>query len=74
MMIVSPCFAGLSRLKRHKLVNAAMRPFLEPGGGVHAVTFKCKTPEEIEAVREKEDMEDGVEEVAAGLQEMTTGT
>eukprot|EP00518_Triparma_eleuthera_P001106 CAMPEP_0182453764 /NCGR_PEP_ID=MMETSP1319-20130603/691_1 /TAXON_ID=172717 /ORGANISM="Bolidomonas pacifica, Strain RCC208" /LENGTH=92 /DNA_ID=CAMNT_0024651719 /DNA_START=24 /DNA_END=299 /DNA_ORIENTATION=- len=46
MSIVSAAFSGLPRLRRHKLVNSCMAPFLESGGGVHAVSFKCKSLEE----------------------------
>ncbi len=48
LSVTSESFEGLSRLKRHKAVNGVMGGFLEDGGGVHAVTMKCKTPGELE--------------------------
>ncbi|GMH85869.1 hypothetical protein TrST_g11630 [Triparma strigata] len=53
LYLVSSIFTPLNRLKRHKLVNAALASFLEDGGGVHALTFKCKTPEEHEKAQTK---------------------
>jgi acid stress-induced BolA-like protein IbaG/YrbA len=42
---VSPQFQGLNSLKRHRLVNAALK---EEIAIIHAWTAKCKTPEEWE--------------------------
>jgi stress-induced morphogen len=42
-LIVSPQFQGLNSLKRHRLVNAALK---EEIAAIHAWTAKCKTPEE----------------------------
>lgn len=44
-LIVSPQFQGLNSLKRHRLVNAALK---EEIASIHAWTAKCKTPEEWE--------------------------
>lgn len=44
-VIVSPQFQGLNSLKRHRLVNAALK---EEIAVIHAWTAKCKTPEEWE--------------------------
>lgn len=44
-LIVSPKFAGLNSLKRHRLVNAALK---EEIAAIHAWTAKCQTPEEWE--------------------------
>lgn len=41
--IVSPQFAGLNSLKRHRLVNAALKDEI---GRIHAWSAKCLTPEE----------------------------
>jgi len=46
ILIVSQAFAGVKRLERHKVINKAMKSFLDDGGEVHAVTMKCKSPEE----------------------------
>ncbi|KAF7544742.1 hypothetical protein G7046_g9720 [Stylonectria norvegica] len=42
-LIVSPQFQGLNSLKRHRLVNAALKDEI---AGIHAWTAKCQTPEE----------------------------
>ncbi|POS71195.1 BolA domain-containing protein [Diaporthe helianthi] len=42
-LIVSPDFAGKNSLKRHRLVNAALK---EEIAAIHAWTAKCQTPEE----------------------------
>lgn len=42
-VIVSPQFQGLSSLKRHRLVNAALKDEI---AAIHAWTAKCKTPDE----------------------------
>lgn len=43
MVIVSPEFAGKNSLKRHRLVNSALK---EEIAAIHAWTPKCYTPEE----------------------------
>jgi BolA protein len=42
--IVSPAFAGKSRLERHRLVNAALSE--ELAGGVHALAIAARAPGE----------------------------
>lgn len=42
-LIVSPEFTGKNSLKRHRLVNAALK---EEIAAIHAWTAKCQTPEE----------------------------
>ena len=42
--IVSPAFAGVSRLQRQRLVNAALGDI--PGQRVHAVAIRAKAPDE----------------------------
>ncbi|KAI1438112.1 bola domain-containing protein [Xylaria sp. CBS 124048] len=42
-LIVSPQFAGLNSLKRHRTVNAALRDEI---AAIHAWSAKCQTPEE----------------------------
>lgn len=44
-LIVSPEFQGLNSLKRHRLVNSALK---EEIAAIHAWTAKCKTPAEYE--------------------------
>jgi BolA family transcriptional regulator, general stress-responsive regulator len=44
VLIVSPLFAGKSRLERHRLVNAALAA--ELAGGVHALALKTYAPGE----------------------------
>jgi BolA protein len=44
VVVVSPAFAGKSRLERHRLVNAALAEELQ--GGVHALAITALTPEE----------------------------
>ena len=49
LSVTSDAFDGLNRLKRQKLVNKALEPFLADGGKVHALTMKCRTPAEVAA-------------------------
>lgn len=42
--IISPTFAGKSRLERHRLVNAALSE--ELAGGVHALAIVARAPGE----------------------------
>lgn len=44
-LIVSPQFVGLNSLKRHRVVNAALKDEIAI---IHAWTAKCQTPEEHE--------------------------
>ncbi|KAK4166541.1 protein BOLA2 [Cladorrhinum sp. PSN259] len=44
-LIVSPDFAGKNSLKRHRLVNAALKAEIAL---IHAWSAKCQTPEEWE--------------------------
>ncbi|KAK7398566.1 hypothetical protein QQX98_012044 [Neonectria punicea] len=44
-LIVSPQFHGLNSLKRHRLVNAALKDEI---AAIHAWTAKCQTPAEYE--------------------------
>ena len=44
-LIVSPVFAGKNSLKRHRLVNAALKDEIAQ---IHAWTARCQTPEEWE--------------------------
>ena len=43
-VVVSPAFAGASRVKRHQLVYAALGNAL--GGAIHALSLDTPTPEE----------------------------
>ena len=42
--VVSPRFAGLSSLQRHRLVHAGLQGVL--GGALHAIQLTTRTPEE----------------------------
>jgi len=44
LRIVSPRFAGLSRVARHRLVYDAVRPWMAEG--VHALAIDARTPDE----------------------------
>ncbi|MCX8085506.1 MAG: BolA/IbaG family iron-sulfur metabolism protein [Rhodocyclaceae bacterium] len=44
-VIVSPAFAGLSRIERQRRVNAILRPHFE-SDTLHALSMRCLTPEE----------------------------
>ena len=44
VVVVSPAFAGKSRLERHRMVNAALAE--ELAGPVHALAVTALTPEE----------------------------
>ncbi|KAK4664924.1 uncharacterized protein QC763_508870 [Podospora pseudopauciseta] len=44
-LIVSPEFVGKNSLKRHRLVNAALKDEIAQ---IHAWSAKCQTPEEYE--------------------------
>jgi stress-induced morphogen len=46
LSIISDVFVGMSRLNRQKLINKACSSFLCEGGGVHALTMKCRTVSE----------------------------
>ncbi|KAH7015203.1 bola protein [Ilyonectria destructans] len=49
-LIVSPQFQGLNSLKRHRLVNAALKDEI---AAIHAWTAKCQTPDEYERDKAK---------------------
>ncbi|KAK7965202.1 BolA domain-containing protein [Apiospora saccharicola] len=49
-LIVSPQFAGLNSLKRHRTVNAALKAEI---AAIHAWSAKCQTPEEWEKDKAK---------------------
>jgi BolA protein len=44
VVVVAGAFAGLSRVERHRLVNAALEPELK--SGLHALTITSRTPDE----------------------------
>lgn len=44
VLIVSPKFAGKSRIERHRIVNATLADLLK--GGVHALAIKAYAPGE----------------------------
>ena len=44
VLVVSPAFAGLPLVQRHRRVNEALREELR--GGVHALSIRALTPEE----------------------------
>jgi BolA protein len=44
VLVVSPLFAGKSRLERHRMINQALAA--ELAGGVHALAITALTPEE----------------------------
>lgn len=45
LTIVSPCFAGLSRVKRHQMVYEALGDLMKTG--IHALAIKAFAPNEI---------------------------
>jgi len=47
-LIVSPVFAGLSRVQRQQRVNAVLKPHFETEL-LHALSMRCLTPEEFPA-------------------------
>lgn len=47
-LIVSPVFAGLSRVQRQQRVNAVLREHFE-SEALHALSMRCLTPEEFAA-------------------------
>lgn len=49
VLIVSPDFAGKNSLKRHRLVNSALKQEIS---AIHAWTARCQTPEEWQKERE----------------------
>ncbi|KAK4231999.1 protein BOLA2 [Podospora fimiseda] len=55
-LIVSPEFAGKNSLKRHRLVNAALKTEISQ---IHAWSAKCQTPEEWEKERASTGGNDG---------------
>ena len=44
--VVSPVFAGLSRVARHRLVYDAARPLIAQG--IHALAIDARTPDEVQ--------------------------
>lgn len=46
-LIVSPLFAGLSRVQRQQKVNAVLRAHFE-SEALHALSMRCLTPEEAQ--------------------------
>lgn len=44
-LVVSPIFAGLSRVQRQQRVNAVLREHFE-SEALHALSMRCLTPEE----------------------------
>ncbi len=48
VLLVSDCFAGLSHVARHRLVNTALAA--EFGSGLHALSLTLRTPAEQAAV------------------------
>jgi BolA family transcriptional regulator, general stress-responsive regulator len=44
--ICAPCFAGFTRLERHRLVLAAVGDLMQ--SAIHALAIEAKTPEERE--------------------------
>ncbi|CAJ2509163.1 Uu.00g141890.m01.CDS01 [Anthostomella pinea] len=55
-LIVSPTFAGLNSLKRHRAVNAALKDEI---AAIHAWSAKCQTPEECERDKAKHGGDEG---------------
>ncbi|WP_149538964.1 BolA/IbaG family iron-sulfur metabolism protein [Siccirubricoccus phaeus] len=47
VLVVSPAFAGMSRLARSRAAHAALAA--EFGGGLHALSLRLLTPEEAAA-------------------------
>lgn len=47
MTVVSPAFAGMTLVQRHRLVYAPLKDVL--GGALHALALKTLAPEEIGA-------------------------
>ncbi len=45
VIIVSPAFAGLALLQRHRLIYDALGDAM--GGAIHAISIKAYTPQEI---------------------------
>lgn len=46
-LVISPAFEGLMLIKRHRLVNAALKEELQgPHGAIHALTLETYTPAE----------------------------
>lgn len=43
--VVAPQFAGLSRIEQHRLVYAAVKPYMDDGT-IHALALKTRTPED----------------------------
>ena len=43
--VVAPQFDGLSRIEQHRLVYAAVKPYMDDGT-IHALALKTRTPED----------------------------
>ncbi len=43
--VVAPQFDGMSRIEQHRLVYAAVKPYLDDGT-IHALALKTRTPED----------------------------
>ncbi len=46
LRITAAAFAGLPRVARHRRVYDALRPWMAPGGGVHALALETDAPGE----------------------------
>ncbi|KAK4143053.1 bola protein [Dichotomopilus funicola] len=58
-LIISPQFTGKTSLKRHRLVNTALRDEIAQ---IHAWSARCQTPEEYARDKQKEESSsEGVE-------------
>ena len=42
--VVAPQFAGLSRIEQHRLVYAAVKPYIDDGS-IHALALRTRAPE-----------------------------
>jgi stress-induced morphogen len=42
--VVAPQFAGLSRIEQHRLVYAAVKPYMDDGS-IHALALRTRAPE-----------------------------
>lgn len=49
LRITSDAFSGKARVARHRLVYHALRSFMTPGGGVHALVIDARAPGESPA-------------------------
>lgn len=54
LVITSAKFQGTTQIRRHRMINEALKEDLAREGGIHALQLKTMTPEEEERAEAKD--------------------